>query len=78
MQVMVIFSTMNGDKFERTIQELLPTLSGIIHHDVLFLYAEESIGIIISSLTELLSGHKKRLTCFAVDGLLDSILSKCY
>lgn len=51
-------------------------LSKIVHADILYSYAEESIGIIVDNLSLLLREHKNQTTQFGEEGLLDSFLSK--
>ncbi|EFO25702.1 hypothetical protein LOAG_02781 [Loa loa] len=74
IQTLVIFSKLGGEKFGNTLRELSSTLSKIVHTDILYSYAEESIGIIIDSLNLLMSEHKNQTTQFAEEGLLDTIL----
>ncbi|VDM07256.1 unnamed protein product [Wuchereria bancrofti] len=74
VQALVIFSRLEGRKFENILRELSPKLSEIVRADILYSYAEESIGIIIDSLNSLMSEHKNQTTQFAEEGLLDSIL----
>lgn len=73
---MVIFNKLEGENYGNCFRELLPTFSKIIRADVLYSYAEESIGIIIDNFNLLISVRKDQMMRFAEEGLLDSILSK--
>uniref|UniRef100_A0A0R3RU82 DRIM domain-containing protein n=1 Tax=Elaeophora elaphi TaxID=1147741 RepID=A0A0R3RU82_9BILA len=74
IQTLVIFNKLGGEKFGRTLRELLPTFSEIVCADILYLYSEESIVIIVDSLNLLMNEHKNQTAQFAEEGLLDSIL----
>ncbi|VDP18910.1 unnamed protein product [Onchocerca flexuosa] len=74
VQVLVIFNKLEGEKFGNTLRELLPVLSKIVHAEILYSYAEESIGIIIDNLNLLMREHKNQTTQFGEEGLLDSFL----
>uniref|UniRef100_A0A915PNY0 Uncharacterized protein n=1 Tax=Setaria digitata TaxID=48799 RepID=A0A915PNY0_9BILA len=76
MQVLVIFSKLRNEIFGHTFRELLPILSKIICADILYSYAEESIGVIIDSLNLLLSEFKDQTMESAKEGLLNSILKE--